>query len=194
MAEGIIEKLTGVLTEPSEFFKKAEKDKIEDAVKYYAVMLLVPAVLFAISFSFFFSFMEAMMPVTQPGMFMGALGPLFGIGIGIFIYIAGLIGSFISAAILYVFAYILSVRKGYEPVYKAYTYGHTPALLLSWLPLINIVGALWSWFLTVKGLSVLCKTTMGRAFLITLLPIIVAAVILGLFWFSLFSAFARLPY
>lgn len=183
MLSGVVDTVKLVLMDPAKFFESAQKHSLEQAVKFYAIILLVPTILMGL---LFLVLGAAASPLASLGT-MG-FGAAFSIGFVIVYYIMAFIGSFISAVILFISAHIFGARKGFDTKYKIIAYSGTPALLLSWIPLINIIGGLWSLYLEIKGVSVMEKVTIGKAFVIVILPIIVIFAIVFLFLFTLFAA------
>jgi hypothetical protein len=60
-------------------------------------------------------------------------------------------------------------------------------LLLGWIPLVNIIAAIWSLIVEIIGIRQLHELTTGRAILAVLIPIILA-IILAVVLAALFVA------
>ena len=157
-----------------------------EPVKYYLILLLVPTVMIALMSGFFlsgiFSALVWYAPEieTVPAAILQVVGPFAGLFIGGVFYVVMAIGIIIKAVILHVIVYLMGTKKGFANTYKAVAYGNTPSALFSWMPLVNIIFGLWSWYLTVKGLSKLHGMTMGMALLATLIPLIVVGGLLAI--------------
>jgi len=185
---GVIGKAKTIIGNPNGFFQMARSEQgVGGAFKYLAVLGLIPLVIIAVLFSvvaaFFISLIGSMLTMV-PGldlfgstMFLGGLGILIGVMLGVLAYVAILIGSFFGSAILHLFAYSLGARQGYSNTYKAVAYSTTPSLLFGWIPLIGLITPFWAWYLNIVGLSVMHQISKMRAFLITILPMIVIGAI-----------------
>jgi len=183
----VLEKAINILTKPDEFFKKAKKDDLGTALKYYALIALVPAVIVAIMMIVLgsaFSMASLFMPwenseqaALAPAL--GAFIPALGVGIAIAMYVMIIVGSFINAAFMHIFVYIVGGRKGYTSTFNAMAYASTPSLLLGWIPVVNIITGIWALVLEVKGIRTLHEITTGKAILAILLPVIILLGIIG---------------
>jgi hypothetical protein len=175
----ILEKVKLVFSDPEKFFNSVKGEDLGEPVKYYLILLLIPTLFITLMSSLFlsglFSTLAWYMPdiETMPAMILQTLGPIAGLFVGGMFYISMAVGSIISAVILHVIIYLFGGKKGFVNTYKATAYGNTPSVLFSWIPMVNIIFGLWSWYLVVKGLSKLQGLTMGMALLATLIPLIV---------------------
>jgi hypothetical protein len=165
-----VEKVKGILTEPSKTFDALKEETIGEAIKYYAVIVAIYAVLSALLFSLAFGSMFG-----QLGTMMGA-GATGAIVMFMIMFIFGIIGIFISGAIFHIFVYIVGGRKGLSQTIKAVMYGSTPGLLFGWIPIIGIIAGIWSLVLEVLGIRQLHEITTGKA----IMAVVIMLVILGL--------------
>jgi len=172
------DKLKLVIGNPSRFFDKVRKEDMWPAFSYYAVLLLIPTIIIMILLS--------AASYSALGFF-HTLGVAAGIAAGAVFYTVALAFGFISSAITHLFVYLMGGRKGYTNTYKSVVYGNTPVVLFCWLPLLNMISGIWSYYLTIKGISKLHGMSMQRAFFATILPlIIILAVVAVLLLFVLF--------
>ncbi len=173
-----LEKVKGLLMEPSKTFDSLKDESLEEAVKYYAVIAAVYSALFAVMFVLAGSLFGSMMGFRNLGMMIGA-----GAGIGaavvffVMFIIFAIAGAFIGGAILHIFVYIVGGRKGIVQTIKAIMYGLTPSLLLGWIPFINIIASIWSLVVEIIGIRQLHELTTERAVLAVLIPIILAIIL-----------------
>ncbi len=173
-----IEKVKGLLLEPSKTFDSLKDETLEEALKYYAIVAVVYSALFALMFAFAGSLFGSMMGFRDSGMIMGA-----GAGIGaaviffVMFMILAIAGAFIGGAILHIFVYIAGGRKGIVQTIKAVMYGATPSLLLGWIPFINMIAGIWSLIVEIIGIRQLHELTTGRAVLAVFIPIIIAIIL-----------------
>ncbi|SNQ62182.1 conserved membrane hypothetical protein [Candidatus Methanoperedens nitroreducens] len=173
-----LEKVKGLLLEPSKTFDSLKDETLEEALKYYAIIAVAYSALFALMFTFAGSLFGSMMGFRDFGMMMGA-----GAGIGaavvffVMFMILAIAGAFIGGAILHIFVYIVGGRKGIVQTIKAVMYGATPSLLLGWIPLVSIIASIWSLIVEIIGIRQLHGLTTGRAILAILIPIILGIIL-----------------
>ncbi|VVB85365.1 Yip1 domain protein [uncultured archaeon] len=173
-----LEKVKGLLLEPSKTFDSLKDETLEEAVKYYAIIAAAYSALLALLLAFAGSMFGSMMGFRNLGTMMGA-----GAGVGaavvffVMFMIFAIAGAFIGGAILHIFVYIVGGRKGIVQTIKAGMYGSTPSLLLGWIPLVNIIAAIWSLATEIVGIRQLHELTTGRAVLAILIPIILAIIL-----------------
>jgi len=193
---GVFSKMKMILISPTEFFEAAKYDHIGDALKYYAIMLIIPvAIMAAIALAapnIIISALSSASAVGGAGNLLLMLGGLLSalmVGMIIAMYFAALVGTFITAGIYHIIALLFGARKSYGETYKAIIYASTPFLLIGWLyvPLVFIniylgvaaliVISIWALMIMVKGLSILQGISGKRAAAIILLPIAVVLVL-----------------
>ncbi len=176
---GIVNKIKGFLLEPSKTFDDAKKDTLGEAITYYAIILIVYAILIGILFGIFMGIMSTLMGPELGAMIalIGLGGGAIGLVVAIFVIIGGIIAALIGGVILHIFVYIAGGRKGLTQTIKALLYGSTPSLVLGWIPLINIFALIWSVILEIIGIRQLHEITTARAVLAVLLPVIIIAII-----------------
>ena len=165
---GILQKAKLSITSPSKVFAsvKAERNFKEPFV-YYAVVSLIYTLLAAVL---------SLILMSQIPQYSALLN--FVLVGSVISWIIGLITVFITAAISHAFVYLLGGKAGYLQTFKSYVYGMTPALLLGWIPYVNIAAALYSWlYMLPKGLTILQNMSFGRALAVVLIPIAVIAVL-----------------
>ncbi len=173
-----LEKVKGLLLEPSKTFDSLKDETLEEALKYYAIIAAVYSALFALMFAFAGSLFGSMMGFRDFGMMMG-VGAGIGAAVVFFVMfmILAIAGAFIGGAVLHIFVYIVGGRNGIVQTIKAVIYGATPSLLLGWIPLVSIIASLWSLIVETIGIRQLHELTTGRAILAVLIPIILAIIL-----------------
>ncbi len=173
-----LEKVKGLLLDPSKTFDSLKDEPLEEAIKYYAIIAAIYSALFALMFAFAGSLFGSMMGFRNLGTMMGAGA---GIGAAVIFFVMFMIfliaSAFIGGAILHIFVYIAGGRKGIVQTIKAGMYGSTPSLLLGWIPLVSIIAAIWSLIVEIIGIRQLHELTTGRAILAILIPIILAIIL-----------------
>lgn len=173
-----LNKALGFLREPTKSFKKEQKTKLGEALKYYLVL------------GIFLSVLNAIVASTVTGT------PILFVITLIMTYIGLVIGAFISGIILHVFAYLFGARKGFEQTLKTVLYSSTPSLLLGWIPFVGAIFGIWNLVLQVLGLKTYHNLTTGRAILTVLVPILIgiALLIIGLLaFFTVLAASGGFP-
>jgi hypothetical protein len=166
----LIEKIKKVILSPSEFFEKIKTEKgISKAFKYLALLSLVNLVIGVVSFTFSITFIS---PLGNLSTFLPLLAAL-GIVIPVVIYICSLILSFVVSGFIHLFVKLFKGKGDYSDTYKALIYANTPSLLFGWVPYAGIIFGLYSFYLSLKGISKLHEVSMIRAFIMLIAPIVV---------------------
>ncbi len=167
-----------------------------DALKFYAIVLLIPAsimgVLAIAAPSILFSMLiPEMGGVSGIGMLSALITSMALVIVAVF-YIASLAGTVIGAGIYHIIALLFGARKPYSETYKAMTYSMTPFLLIGWVSFLLVlihpyayfasaaVFMVWSLIVMIKGLSVLQEISGKRAAMIILLPMAVLLLFVSL--------------
>jgi hypothetical protein len=186
---GFKKRVHDVITSPTGFFNAVKPEAgTGRPFRYLAVLCLIPLVMVIAFFTLFMGMIAGFLGTLMAGvpgfdalgfvLAIGGVSFIMGAAFGALAYAALLVFPFISAAVLHLFAYIFGAKKGYSNTYKAVVYSMTPSLLLGWIPFVGIIAAFWTWYLSMKGLSVLHEISMGRAFLITITPSMIMAVLI----------------
>ena len=171
----IFQRLNSVLNHPSEFFDSIKSEKgIGNVFKYWAVISLLPIVpvyllIFAGLSDFSSSFADYYTPVL----------PIHIMLTPILSYVTILFLPFVLAGLTHLSAKLLKGSGDYSASYRATIYGLTPANLFSWIPIVGFIPVLWSWAVTIKGISTLHEVSMVRAFLIVVLIPLILVVLAG---------------
>ena len=167
-------------TDSEKLFKTVKNRNFEQDFKYFAFVLLLPLIFTVMVVAFLLNMFFIISNLIPSGIrlfnvfwFFASFGPLALFGVGLMVYAFLLAGGFIVSAIIHFGVQISGGKDGYEKTYKAYVYGTTPFVVFFWLPFINFVFFLWSWYLNVKGLSKFHKISVHRAFFATLLPVLI---------------------
>jgi hypothetical protein len=98
-----------------------------------------------------------------------------------------LILSFSFAGVIHLSVKLLKGKGDYSDTYKALIYSETPPYLFGWLPYVGLIFGLYGFYLFLKGISKLHEVSMGRAFVIAILPgaivVIIAVAAVVTFWY-----------
>jgi len=169
MLDSFVEKVKGFILNPGETFQKAKADDLETVLPYFAIIVLINAILSAIVSLFW----EA-----NP-MYKSMMG---GVAVPILVFFIVLVAEFIFtlifAAWLHLWVYIVGGRKGIGETMKAVIYGSTPSMLLGWIPILGIIFALWSIVLWVLGVRDLHEISTGKAIAAVVIAILIPLVII----------------
>ncbi len=138
----LIKNARSVITEPARFFSRIRGEKTGETISYLLALNL---------------FFAAMNSIVKGNM---GLATLLGL---VVLYIAGIAGYFVSAAVIHLFAKFLGGKKHYADTLKAVVYGNTPHFLFGWLPAIGFLASFWGLYLEIIGLSKLQHMTIWRA-------------------------------
>jgi len=170
-----IEKVKTVILNPSEFFEEIKSEEgIGKAFVYLAVLSLINLLAGIIAFTFNISILSPLGSLSQFLPFLGQYAPLVGITLPVGIYILSLVGSFIGAGFVHLLVRLLGGKGSYSMTYKALVYSSTPSLLLGWIPYVGVIPGIYSFYLYLKGLSMLHLISMKRVFVaIFVIPVVV---------------------
>lgn len=154
MSFNTVEKAKGFITNPVKSFQQSREDKLDDAIKYFTVILTIFAALWGI--------------ITMVNT---------GVGDGIEYFIGGFIeffiGAFIGGAALQLSLIIIgSEKEGFGLALKVIIYGSTPCMLFGWIPVLGIIAGFWSLVLLILGVRELYRISTARTLTVILLMLI----------------------
>jgi hypothetical protein len=185
-----IETVKGFILSPVEAFQKVRPADLGDALKYYLILVVINTILSLIISLVVLSSVWATLNALLPGLGLGAPA-LAGFGLVIFAILMIFllfVFLFIGAAWLHLWVWICGGRKGYLQTLKAIAYGNTPYLLLGWIPIVGIIGAIWSFILSMIGVRELHEISTGRAVAAVILAAVIILIIIILVAAALFIA------
>jgi hypothetical protein len=172
MIDTFVEKLKGFLLAPSETFRKSREDTLGATFSYYIVLAIISAILVTL----LYTAVASLSPLsTLPG-FAG----VFPAAMFVVLIITYIIAPFIGGAWLHIFVWLLGGRNGYIQTVKSMMYGSTPSLLLSWIPLVSIIGAIWTVILEIIGIRELHGISTGRAVAAVIISLVLIVTIVAL--------------
>lgn len=163
----------GFLLDPVQTFTAAREDSLGSAFSYYVILLIIFAVLNAVVL---FGLMRVAGQQTISGLIPVVPGaaPLWMVGGAILL---GIGGAIIAGAVLHIFVYIVGGRMGIGETLKALMYSATPALMLGWIPVINVIAGIWGIILLIVGLRELHQFSTSRAVLSLVIPLVLAVIL-----------------
>ncbi len=172
----MVELIKGFLFNPVESFRKARETSLAEAYQYYVILLLFFSILFGVVM---YLELNPVIPILTaiPGMadlggiVNAILAQLSILAIYVLFFI-GLFSIFISGLYYHVFVTLLGGEEGLVQTFKTVMYANTPALLIGWIPMIGIIGAIWSIVLFIIGMREMQKVSLVSAILIILVPTI----------------------
>ncbi|MDD1686356.1 YIP1 family protein [Methanoregula sp.] len=172
--------MKGFLLNPVETFRQSKTEDLTTVFSYFGVLLLIDAILTAVIAAF---------GIENTEMFAGlSLGVAVPILVFFMMLIGGFIVTFILAAWIHLWVYILGGRKGIMQTVNAVIYGSTPRMLLGWIPFIGIIFLLWSLVLSVLGIRELQELSTGKAILAVVIAVIIPLILLVLLAAWLYSS------
>lgn len=161
----LMEKVKGFLLDPVGAFRQSKDDEPGAVLPYFALLLLLHAVISAL--------LSATLAGTSPvpglvtGGISGAIVVFFGFLAG------GFIGMLVFGAWLHLWVYLFGGRRGVWQTLKAVLYGSTPYLLFGWIPFIGFVFTLWSLVLGIFGIQELQELSSLKAILAVALAVMI---------------------
>ena len=167
-----LEKIKLVITNPKEFFRKIEAEKnIKTSIMFYIYLQLI-----VLPFGILAGFLTGQVDTLLKAL----VFPL-----------AFIFGLFIFFFALLVYHYIIRLfggRQGIIRTFQAFIYGATPALLLSWIPIVNILVSFYSMYLNIIGLIKLHRMETHKAVIAYFAPAII------ILFISLILSLALFPF
>ena len=175
----IIETAKGFLMEPVETFQKNRETSLAKSFQYYAALVVFYAILISIVegiMLFLGGFPEASEYPFLGGI-MGMATTVFVLLLFVFVILACLTGIFFKGAFQHIFVLLFGGECGIAQTLKTGMFAATPVLTLGWIPIVNIIAAIWSIVLMVIGIRELHNMSTGASAAAVLLPIVFGLVI-----------------
>ncbi|MDF2957129.1 MAG: GTPase-interacting Yip1 domain [Candidatus Alkanophagales archaeon MCA70_species_1] len=163
--------LRTLMFDPAGAFESLKDAPLIQAFSFYLYLLVVFSVLFAA--------IAATAPhfLTQlPEVIVRTPPLLIFSGVFVALLFGGIVGMLISAVWLHIWVYAFGGRQGFKQTLKAYMLGMTPFLVLGWIPIINIFGAIWAILAVLNGIMQLHDMYSGAAILALLVSLLIPGV------------------
>lgn len=180
---GVGDKVKGFLFNPIETFKKVREETLGEGLKYFVIFLFIYSILSAIVITATWNTMWGSIFSSYENI--PGFGALFQSGavVSIFAFfimflLFGLIGIFISGAIIHLGVLLFGGKRGYKETVKVLIYGGTPSYIFGWIPLIGPIFAIWAFILEIFGIRELQDLSTGRALAAILVPILIIGFLL----------------
>ncbi len=194
----VVGKAREILFNPGHFFSRLKPEGIGKPfvfllwiALFYSILWVVASLIISTSLSSLNA--SLFTGILLPAMLLSGIGMI--ILYGVLYFGSALIGSFIGAAILYVWLLIWRVNADYERSYQLYVYGNSPMYIFGWIPFVNFFIWIWSMVLLIIGTMKMYNVNKTKAVLIYLIPVIIILSLAALILFMLFSfvALSNLP-
>ena len=170
MISTLVDRVKGFFINPVETFQQSKNDEPVTVFSFFGILLLIHAVLSAIIAGIW---------IQRTPMFSGmpwvSDAPLI---VFFFVLVGGFICTLIFAAWLHLWVYLFGGRKGIMQTVKAIIYGHTPRLLLGWIPFIGFIFMLWSLVLSILGIRELHEMSTLKAILAVAIAVMIPVILL----------------
>jgi len=184
----LLTKIKGFLLTPTAAFSSARADSLSTSYQYYVILLVIFSILYGIvsyvtAMDAFGSFVTGLAAIPILGDAVSGVAEQFVTFIGLFsvfwtyvMFLMGLVTIFISGFIYHLFVLLMGGEKGIVQTLKCTMYAQTPALLLGWIPFINIIAFIWYLILQIVGIKEMQEITTGKAILVVLIPLILSLI------------------
>lgn len=163
--------LRTLMFDPAGAFESLKDAPLIQAFSFYLYLLVVFSVLFAAiaaTAPHFLTQLPEVIVRTPPLLIFG--------GVFVALLFGGIVGMLISAVWLHIWVYAFGGRQGFKQTLKAYMLGMTPFLVLGWIPIINIFGAIWAILAVLNGIMQLHDMYSGAAILALLVSLLIPGV------------------
>ena len=179
----VIETTKGFLVQPTETFQQHDGTSLARTFQYFAVLSLFYAILFGIveGLVFYLNIGSTFADLAVASSFMGLISWILIFFFIVFAFTSCFFGIFLYGLFQHVFVLLCGGECGVAQTMKAMMYGSVPALVFGWIPVINLIAAIWSLVLMVIGIRELHKLSTTAAAIVILLPIVLTFVITILF-------------
>ncbi len=186
MIEPFAKKVKGFLLKPSETFQATRTESLNSAFQYYVILLIIFGVLLFAMIAVSVSVSSYISPVTALG---GSSANLLNdfrpflttsvLFLPYFLFVFLLFAVFLGGFEYHVFVLLFGGQKGLVQTLKIVMYAFTPYLLLGWIPLVSIIGGIWTNILIIIGIRENQEMTTGRAILVVVVPIVLSLIFLA---------------
>lgn len=181
---GFFDKLGNALFYPGKLFEQVKREPLAEPLKFVILTSLILGLIVSVLFSVAVSALASIFQLYSVVPFGGMLAVLGAVMIPVVIgMIIGfmLLSSFVTAAVLHIFARLFGGKGGFTQTYKACAYAGA-VMLFIWIPILNFAAIIWNLIILTKGISKLHAMSEGRALLVWIIPLlIVIALLFGLF-------------
>ena len=160
------QKLKMLISSPNNFFDIIFKSEhsLKPSIRFY---LIIQAVVFFIG--------------LLPFLFLNPGSVVWSFFLYIISFLIGIALFFLILLVYHLVVRLWGGANGYFRTFQAFIYGMAPALLLGWLPLINILMVFYSIYLTITGLVKLHQMPKSRAIAAYFTPVIITFLLVILF-------------
>lgn len=181
MIQILIDDIRGVLLHPNKFFQNVRESGLPHAYRQYIVLLAFFSVIagWIRMFDNDHAIREMLQIVPDYGPYIAEkICPIiaeFGIAIIIGTFLAGIYLVFIAGALIHPFVLLVGGEQGFGQTMKVQMYAATPTLLFGWVPVMGIIGIVWSSIIMVIGLKECAGLSLIRSVLAVIVPIFLFA-------------------
>jgi len=92
-------------------------------------------------------------------------------------FLGGVLLVFVYSGIIAAIGKAGKLEIGFGNAFKGISYGSTPLILFSWIPVLNLLFYLWGIYLQVRGLAILSKNRDRDVFLVILPSLVITGVV-----------------
>jgi hypothetical protein len=184
MIDEFVKTVKGFLMSPVEAFKQVQGKTVGAAFQYYALLLVIFTILFGIV-NLIIGAMVLNSSVIQVSL-IPVIGNLLSTNLAKFgtflataqlffvymVFLSLLFGVFVVGLFLHVFVLLMDGQKGLRETLKTTMFAATPALLLGWIPFINVIGGIWSFVLLILGFRENNGLSLEKSVIAALLPLV----------------------
>jgi hypothetical protein len=179
------EKVKGFLGAPSNTFNNVEAEALGSAVKYFAIWVVIYAILRTIVFYTLerrvFQTLWNSLGLSDAAVYLYYFDPVV---FALLAVLGAFASLFISGSLIHLVVRAFGGRKGYGNTIKAFAYGYTPVFLFGWIPFVGMLFPLWALVLNIIGIRRLHEISTGRAIgavLLGIVALVIIAVLIGVF-------------
>lgn len=173
---GFFERLPYIIGHPNLFFENVKDQTIGKSLGLFAFAVGIMAAL-SMLIGMFFS------TVLRTGGIFGGVGAVYGIMIGVI----ALVGIFIYAGLTHAFVKMFGGTGSYTDTFNALAYSAAPSTIVSWIPFVGFLAAIYAIILSIFGISEYHQLSKGKAFGALILTAIIFSIVAAVFLYIFIS-------
>jgi len=184
---GMFGKIGKAFAHPIELFEKTKGEGVFSSLKYLWFISLVPFILGGLVIFLFLGVLVDWLVkyAVTSGLPAGTVTLTFTtvqtlliiLGWGVYLFIITPILMLIGNGIMHLFIKLFKGRGSYADTFRSFVYASTPAVIFMVIPFVNSVVGIWTFILSLFGLSINHEISKLRAFLALLVGGLVVGII-----------------
>ena len=161
-----IDKIQMLFSHPLDYFERVQEDSLVSAFTLFSCVAVLVA-LFQYGLSYIFRGMFTNYFLGMNSLF------YYSSYYSIFFVVFQISGSFIFSGIIYALAKMFGGIGNYSDSYRVVAYPSIAGLIISIIPIVGLLGWIYSLVLLIFGVAIVHQLSKGKAVLVVFLPLII---------------------